>query len=57
MTKSTSADAGQAEVQDKFDEAVENGYFGTTPDDTPAENYTLRGVGKGLPTPENQRGK
>ncbi len=38
-----SADAGQAEVQAKFDEANEKGYFGTVPDETPLENYTLAG--------------
>jgi len=51
------ADAGQAEVQAKFDEANEKGYFGTTPDDTPNENYTLKGVTSGKPTPETERGK
>ena len=50
-------DLGQAEVQAKFDEANEKGYFGETPDDTPNENYTLKGVTSGKPTPENQRGK
>lgn len=53
---STADDAGQAEVQAKFDEAEEKGYFGSTPDDTPNENYTLAGVIAGKPTPENQRG-
>ena len=50
-------DAGQAEVQAIFDEAAEKGYFGETPDETPNENYTLKGVTAGKPTPENQRGK
>lgn len=50
-------DAGQAEVQAKFDEAEEKGYFGHTPDDTPNENYTLAGVNAGKPTPETERGK
>ena len=54
-SKRTSADAGQAEVQAKFDEANEKGYFGTTPDDTPNENYTLAGVTSGKPTPETTR--
>lgn len=54
---STTEDAGQAEVQAKFDEANDKGYFGTTPDETPNENYTLSGVTSGKPTPENQRGK
>lgn len=51
------ADAGQAEVQAKFDEAEEKGYFGYTPDETPNENYTLKGVTSGKPTPETERGK
>jgi hypothetical protein len=57
-TKSEKADdAGQAEVQAKFDEAEEKGYFGSVPDETPNENYTLKGVTSGKPTPENSRGK
>ena len=50
-------DLGAAEVQTRFDEANEKGYFGHTPDETPNENYTLKGVTSGAPTPENQRGK
>lgn len=50
-------DAGQDEVQKRFDEAAEKGYFGHTPDETPNENYTLAGVTSDKPTPENQRGK
>lgn len=57
QTSSGAADAGQAEVQAKFDEANEQGYFGEVPDETPNENYTLKGVTSGKPTPENQRGK
>ncbi len=48
-------DAGQAEVQAKFDEAAEQGFFGTVPDETPNENYTVQGVGAGKPTPETTR--
>ena len=55
--KKAADDAGQAEVQAKFDEAEEKGYFGTTPDDTPNENYTVQGVTSGKPTPETERGK
>jgi len=55
--KKDGGDAGQDEVQRKFDEAAEKGYFGEVPDETPNENYTLKGVGAGKPTPENQRGK
>lgn len=50
-------DAGQAEVQAKFDEAEAKGYFGNSPDSTPNENYTLAGVNAGKPTPETERGK
>jgi hypothetical protein len=53
----SSTDLGQAEVQAKFDEAAEKGYFGETPDETPNENYTLKGVTSGKPTPETERGK
>ena len=56
-TSSVAADAGQDEVQKRFDEATEKGYFGHAPDETPNENYTLAGVTSGAPTPENQRGK
>ncbi len=35
-------DAGQKELQEVFDEAAEKGYFGTTPDPTPNENYSLQ---------------
>lgn len=51
------SDVGQAEVAKPFQEAAEKGYFGSVPDDTPPENYTLAGVVAGKPTPENQRGK
>ncbi len=43
-------DVGQKEVQDSFDEANEQGFFGVTTDPTPNENYTLQG--NDLPTPE-----
>ncbi len=45
-------DVGQAEVQDAFDEANEQGFFGTTSDPTPNENYTVAGVIGCAPTPE-----
>jgi hypothetical protein len=57
QTSSGADDLGMAEVQARFDEAEEKGYFGNTPDETPNENYTLKGVTSGKPTPENQRGK
>jgi hypothetical protein len=52
MQMATKKDAGQAEVQDTFDEANEQGFFGTKVDSTPDENYTLQGVTSGKPTPE-----
>jgi hypothetical protein len=58
-TKSASAtgpaDAGQAELQEKFDKAADQGFFGVVPDETPNEHYTLLGVISGKPTPETQR--
>lgn len=48
-------DLGAAEVQAKVDDANERGYFGSTPDETPRENYTLAGVTSGKPTPETSR--
>lgn len=50
-------EVGADEVQARFDEANEKGFFGNVPDETPNENYTLKGVTSGAPTPENQRGK
>jgi hypothetical protein len=55
--KKSADDAGQAEVQAKFDEANKKGYFGSTPDETPNENYTLAGVTSGKSTPETDRSK
>lgn len=48
-------EVGAAEVQSAFDEATEKGYFGHSPDETPRENYTLKGVTSGKPTPETTR--
>jgi len=45
-------DIGQNEMQETFDEANEKGYFGTEVDPTPNENYTVKGVASGAPTPE-----
>lgn len=45
-------EVGADEVQAKFDEAEEKGFFGEAVDETPRENYTLEGVGSGKPTPE-----
>lgn len=51
-SKRKSTDAGEAEVQDKFDEANAKGYFGTVPDPTPNSAYSVAGVTSGAPTPE-----
>ena len=53
----TPDDLGAAEIQAKFDKAERQGFFGTVPDETPNENYTLAGVISGKPTPETERGK
>lgn len=50
-------DLGADEVQAKMDEITEKGYFGYLPDETPFENYTLKGAGAGKPTPETERTK
>lgn len=50
--KKQAADAGQAEVQAKFDEEQERGYRGSVPDPTPNEAYTVAGVTSGAKTPE-----
>ena len=44
QSSNDSKDVGQAEVQAKFDDAQSKGYFGSTPDKTPNEDYTLKGV-------------
>lgn len=44
---------GGKEVQAKMDEETEKGYRGFVPDPTPNENYTVKGVTSGAPTPEN----
>ncbi|MCA1569315.1 MAG: hypothetical protein LC798_03125 [Chloroflexi bacterium] len=49
-------DAAAANVQKAIDEAEAKGYIGTTPDETPNENYTVAGVLAGKPTPETTRG-
>lgn len=50
--KSSSRDGGASELQETFDRAQEQGFFGTEVDPTPNENYTLQGVTGGKPTPE-----
>lgn len=39
-------------VQELVDEETERGYNGIEVDPTPNENYTLKGVTSGKPTPE-----
>ena len=46
------ARALQDHVQNVVDRETEQGFRGRRVDPTPRENYTLAGVGKGLPTPE-----
>lgn len=43
---STEAKSNTQSLQDAFDEANAKGYFGTTPDTTPNEAYTVAGVTK-----------
>jgi len=45
-------DAGEAEVQQKVNEAEAKGHFGTKVDPTPNSHYTVAGVAAGKPTPE-----
>lgn len=40
------ADHGQAEIQAAWDDANAKGYWGTVPDETPNEAYTVAGVTK-----------
>jgi hypothetical protein len=55
--KDNAGDLGASQVEEAFDEAAEKGYFGESPDDTPRENYTLKGAAQGKPTPETELGK
>jgi hypothetical protein len=52
MAESKATDAGQAEVQARYDKGQEQGFLGAEVDQTPNENYTLPGVLKDKPTPE-----
>jgi hypothetical protein len=45
-------DAGQAELQARFDEEMEQGYAGVVADPTPNHAYTVAGVVAGEATPE-----
>ena len=46
------AAALQGFVEDQADRHAAQGYRGVKSDTTPRENYTVAGVGRGLPTPE-----
>ena len=37
-------DHGQAEIQAAWDEANDKGYWGSVPDETPNQDYTVSGV-------------
>lgn len=46
------ADQLRGDLPERVAEADEKGYWGTVPDPTPNEAYTLKGVSEGQPTPE-----
>jgi hypothetical protein len=46
------AESAAKELQETFDKANEQGFFGDEVDSTPNENYTVQGVTSGAPTPE-----
>ncbi len=45
-------DAAAKQVQEAVDQETEQGFRGVEVDPTPNENYTLKGVTAGKPTPE-----
>lgn len=45
-------DKAAAQVQKAVDEETEQGFRGVEVDPTPNENYTVKGVTSGKPTPE-----
>jgi len=55
-TSGSTDDVQAANVKQAFDEANDQGYFGYAPDPTPNENYTVKGVTSGAPTPETDEG-
>lgn len=52
QSKSSTGDAGEAELQERFDQEAEQGYRGIVADPTPNSAYTVGGVTSGEPTPE-----
>ena len=51
-SSATTKDAGIRELQQQFDKETAQGFAGVEVDPTPNENYTLKGVASGAPTPE-----
>jgi hypothetical protein len=45
-------EVGAAQVQEKVNEEQRQGFFGSVPDDTPNDHYSVKGVTRGKPTPE-----
>lgn len=52
QAKAESTDAGTEQLQQAFDKANEQGFFGESSDPTPNEHYTVDGVTNDKPTPE-----
>lgn len=50
--KSSTADAGEGQVQETVDRESDQGYRGVVADPTPNSAYTVSGVVAGEPTPE-----
>lgn len=49
--------APDSPVEERMQEATEQGFVGSTPDQTPNEAYTVKGVTSGQSTPETQKPK
>lgn len=52
-TQPTPDDGVAQEIQRMTDDAEEQGFLGVDVDPTPNENYTVKGVTSGAPTPES----
>lgn len=48
-------DDGTAQVDKLVAEETEQGFWGVEVDQTPNENYTVKGVTSGKPTPETEQ--
>ena len=55
MARKKAATKLAGELTDVMATADDKGYFGTVPDKTPNEHYTLAGVTGDKPTPETDR--